>query len=366
MRYFIILYLSISFTLLAAPDFLHRPAEKAPIPFAGSDSEGDEIDQEIENYFRNVKSGRSSVDAKRLHELFGSDHQDTETTEKHEEGSFTFSNLSGNDSSASMKNHRVLPGDTLYSIGRRYNIAPDAILRHNPELAKRPLYIGEEILLSNASAPVHVAPQTKTTYYTAKKGDSLMSIARKFQVSHKDLAKWNQIRNGKLELGQKLRIVSKSKGIPQGYAYRAVFEWPVKGPITSSYGTRPNPFDRSFSQFHKGIDIGVPIGTPFRAARDGIVILSARMAGYGNCIFIRHTNGYVTVYGHNKVNLVKQGDVVKQGQVIGEVGRTGTATGPHLHFEVRKATSPMNPFAALNLREVVMKNADTALKEKRP
>jgi murein DD-endopeptidase MepM/ murein hydrolase activator NlpD len=87
--------------------------------------------------------------------------------------------------------------------------------------------------------------------------------------------------------------------------------------------------------FHYGEDMAAPWGTPFYAAGDGVVIHAGPMSGYGNAIMIQHSNGDVTVYGHEEKVLVTVGEKVKAGQLIGLVGALGQATGPHLHFEVR-------------------------------
>jgi murein DD-endopeptidase MepM/ murein hydrolase activator NlpD len=87
--------------------------------------------------------------------------------------------------------------------------------------------------------------------------------------------------------------------------------------------------------FHYGIDMAAPWGTPFYAAGDGIVLHAGPMSGYGNAIMIQHSNGDVSVYGHESKVLVTVGEKVKAGQLIGLVGALGQATGPHLHFEVR-------------------------------
>jgi murein DD-endopeptidase MepM/ murein hydrolase activator NlpD len=90
-----------------------------------------------------------------------------------------------------------------------------------------------------------------------------------------------------------------------------------------------------WGSFHYGVDMAAPWGTPFYAAGDGVVIEAGPMAGYGNAIMIQHSNGDVTVYGHEEKVLVTVGEKVKAGQLIGLVGSLGQSTGPHLHFEVR-------------------------------
>jgi murein DD-endopeptidase MepM/ murein hydrolase activator NlpD len=117
--------------------------------------------------------------------------------------------------------------------------------------------------------------------------------------------------------------------------------WPVNGPITSPYGPRCLP--NGDCSFHPGIDIGVPSGTPIKAAAAGTVIYSGWMDGYGNLVVIDHGNGLATAYAHQSSIAAGNGASVAQGQVIGYSGCTGYCFGPHLHFEVRVNGEPVNP-----------------------
>lgn len=132
--------------------------------------------------------------------------------------------------------------------------------------------------------------------------------------------------------------------VPGTTAYKSDtgFAWPLNsGKVSSLFGTRKR-------EFHEGIDIRANRGTPIFAARDGEVIYSARkIRGYGNMIVIKHDDDFATVYAHNRKNLVKRGERVTQGQLIGYVGATGKATGPHLHFEIRKREIAHDPLLYL-------------------
>jgi murein DD-endopeptidase MepM/ murein hydrolase activator NlpD len=119
------------------------------------------------------------------------------------------------------------------------------------------------------------------------------------------------------------------------------FIWPVDVGFVSS------PFGIRNGVMHDGIDIAAGAGTTIHAAGDGTVIFSGRLHGYGNAIILRHLDGYVTVYGHNQRNLVFRGAHVTRGQAIAELGATGRATGPNLHFEVRYHGQPQDPLAFL-------------------
>jgi murein DD-endopeptidase MepM/ murein hydrolase activator NlpD len=116
--------------------------------------------------------------------------------------------------------------------------------------------------------------------------------------------------------------------------------WPVEGVVTSRFGIRGG-------RRHDGIDIGAPVGTPIRAAADGTVLYVGEQGGYGKLVILQHPEQLITVYAHTHRNLVEESQRVRQGQVIAEVGQTGRATGPHLHFEVREATKPRNPMVFL-------------------
>ncbi len=120
--------------------------------------------------------------------------------------------------------------------------------------------------------------------------------------------------------------------------------WPCPGVniITSRFGTRPSPTTGA-STYHGGLDIGAYEGTSIVASQAGQVILASYNGGYGNCVMINHGNGIVTLYGHMQSIAVGYGQYVAQGQVIGYVGSTGVATGPHLHFEIRVNGAQTDP-----------------------
>jgi len=121
--------------------------------------------------------------------------------------------------------------------------------------------------------------------------------------------------------------------------------WPIRsGYISSGYGRRTHPILKE-SYFHKGVDFAGQPGTPIFATADGVVIYSDEAPGYGLVVEIRHMDGLVTCYAHNQENLVKEGDLVKRGQIIARLGSSGRSTGPHVHFEVRKDGETINPMS---------------------
>ncbi len=125
--------------------------------------------------------------------------------------------------------------------------------------------------------------------------------------------------------------------------------WPVPGFVSSDFGARRSPYGAS-SEWHPGVDIKVPQGTPVQASGSGEVIFAGRDAGYGNCIIVAHQRNLDTLYGHLSAINVRVGQQVRRGDVIGLVGATGRATGPHLHFEVRVNDQPVEPTRYLTAR----------------
>ncbi len=122
--------------------------------------------------------------------------------------------------------------------------------------------------------------------------------------------------------------------------------------LSSTYGWRRHPFHAGPS-LHEGLDFAAPLGTPILAASGGVVRTASNHGGFGNLIEIDHGEGLLTRYAHAKVLLVKQGDLVRRGQMIARVGSTGLSTGPHLHFEVRQDDKPVDPRAYLTGSPIV-------------
>jgi len=117
---------------------------------------------------------------------------------------------------------------------------------------------------------------------------------------------------------------------------------PVEGLVTSRFGLRKDPFNGSVRQ-HAGLDIAAPEGTPIRAVAPGKVVFAGPSSGYGNLVVVRHEDGTETRYGHCSQIDVSYGDAVTTTSQLGTVGSTGRATGPHVHFEVRKDGRSIDP-----------------------
>jgi murein DD-endopeptidase MepM/ murein hydrolase activator NlpD len=121
----------------------------------------------------------------------------------------------------------------------------------------------------------------------------------------------------------------------------APMSWPADGVVSSPFGPRDG-------RAHDGIDLALPSGTPVRAACDGVVAYAGeRLRGYGRLVLVRHNDGLMTIYAHNALLRVREGERVARGQVLALSGQSGRATAPHLHFEVRRGTRPTDPLEYL-------------------
>ncbi len=118
--------------------------------------------------------------------------------------------------------------------------------------------------------------------------------------------------------------------------------WPVKGMVTAGYGYRSSPFTGQ-REMHEGLDVAAPPGTAIVATAEGVVSFAGPLSAFGNVVFINHGHGFTTFYAHNSSNRVKEGQLVKRGEVIAYVGATGRATGPHVHYEVQVNGVTVNP-----------------------
>ncbi len=124
---------------------------------------------------------------------------------------------------------------------------------------------------------------------------------------------------------------------------------PAPTEITSSFGNRSNPFTGGGGEFHPGMDFRGQVGDPIQSTASGVVNFAGTQNGYGNIVRITLDNGYEIMFGHMSEIDVKQGQTVNAGDVVGKVGSTGRSTGPHLHYEIRKDGTPIDPARFLSL-----------------
>jgi murein DD-endopeptidase MepM/ murein hydrolase activator NlpD len=147
-----------------------------------------------------------------------------------------------------------------------------------------------------------------------------------------------------------LRLTGESSGLLPALRFAESVNmpsiWPVRGLLTGHFGERLDPFSGE-GAFHSGIDIGTAFGEPVAAAANGVVTEVANRGGYGRVIIIDHGFGISTWYAHLSAYNAHEGMQVKRGDIIGYVGRSGRATAPHLHYEVRLGNTPVNPWRYL-------------------
>jgi len=253
--------------------------------------------------------------------------------------------------------YRIRRGDNLWKISKRFGVKKSYIISLNKLRNPGSLSVGKRLKI----------PSRVGRYHRVRKGDTLSKISKIYRVPSQKIRSANFIRNNKIYRGKKIFIPGamrtieaktyKNAKIPRrGYEYYAFkklrkgkgtrFIWPIKGVITSGFGNRRDPFTGK-RKFHCGIDIGAFVGTAVNASASGKVTFSGWKSPYGNMVIVSHRGGYITVYAHNKKLLVKKGDRVKQGQRIALSGKTGAVTGAHLHFEIRKYVTPLNPMRML-------------------
>lgn len=195
----------------------------------------------------------------------------------------------------------------------------------------------------------------QSRYHRVREGESLWTIARKYGVSVAQLREANpRAKEKHLQKGVKLYIPFEERPDwnrsvefvayhPGDRAPASIrFDWPVAGELSSKYGWRRG-------RPHQGIDIAAPKGRPVKSARGGHVIYAGNgVRGYGNMVVVRHMDEFASVYAHLSSVDVRKGQFLPKGALIGRVGKTGHATGPHLHFEIRKDRIPVNPLLYLS------------------
>ncbi|MBU0978771.1 MAG: M23 family metallopeptidase [Patescibacteria group bacterium] len=247
--------------------------------------------------------------------------------------------------------HLVAEGETLSDIAIRYGLSVETILWENNLTAKAVLKPGQEVRILPVDGVRH----------KVKRGETVYSIGKRYGLEESQVQAivdypFNEFSNDEtfeLATGQHLMVpggvmpsaVAPAKPklaqfTPDAGSVTAVgsFVWPASGRITQGY-----------SFYHKAIDIANKSGGSILAADGGTVVSAGwpNSSGYGNLVMIDHGNGYVTLYAHLSLVQVREGQRVNRGDVIGQMGSTGRSTGVHLHFEVRRAESFLNPLGFL-------------------
>ncbi|MHB8637799.1 MAG: murein hydrolase activator EnvC family protein [Fimbriimonadaceae bacterium] len=200
-----------------------------------------------------------------------------------------------------------------------------------------------EVLVARINAAAEQAKQHEVDLEAARneKSDILDSLQRQQGALQNLLAQYAHD-----ESSIEAQILAAQRPSPRGgklpSRFRGRLGRPVNGPITSGFGMRYHPI-LHIMRIHAGIDFGAPRGTPIHAAAAGVVINAQYMRGFGNVVIIDHGGGIATVYAHCSRLLVSAGERVAKGEHIADVGSTGLATGPHLHFEVHVHGKAVDP-----------------------
>lgn len=297
--------------------------------------------------------------------------------------------------------YTVKAGDTLYSISWRYEKDFRQIAEWNNIREPYAIYPGQRLLMQPSNQdgtildeprpqilvevstgkavviedplPINSVPdRQKTTHVKVQKLDTLYAIARREGYSHHQLARWNHLKSPYLlKPGQKLRLSPPASSL--GGSHAAVskpispvtkplvqnsikakplapvkstrakplplrvdrWKWPVSGRVVQTF--KANDTSR------KGIGITGKLGQPVKAAAGGTVVYSGNgLINYGNLVIIKHSHSFLSAYAYNRSLSVKEGDTVKQGQVIAKMGKSDSVK-PRLHFEIRRNGKPVNP-----------------------
>jgi len=239
-----------------------------------------------------------------------------------------------------VKRYVVKEGDTLSGIAERLGLDLDTVASLNRHWGSgvHLVRVGEEVLLPNQDG-IYLPAEEDLEKMCAARGVPLEAVLAA-----------NRLQAGEVRRGQLLFFPGvQHRGIERSVVIGTAFLRPVLGWTSSAYGYRKDPFTEVL-QFHRGVDIAAPAGSSVRVALDGKVTIVAEDPVLGLYIVVRHQIGYSTVYGHLQQALVRPGEAVARGQRIGLIGSTGKATGPHLHFEVRKSGRPVNTTGLLSTR----------------
>lgn len=229
--------------------------------------------------------------------------------------------------------YKVELGDTLGGISNKFGQSQTVLKYNNPNMGKD-LKSGEKLKITIGNSIT----------YMVVKGDSLSKIASKFEKTVNELKTTNNLISNTIRLNQILIINNPRVDLTKITNAKKGFNvyWPVtwKG-VTSPYGRRFHPVLKRWIG-HMGVDLRAHY-VDVKASESGIVKYAGWMSGYGKIVIIRHSKGYETRYAHlNKIK-VKKGQRLIRGQLIAESGKTGRVTGPHLHYEIRKNGTPINP-----------------------
>ena len=229
--------------------------------------------------------------------------------------------------------HELQPGDVISSLAIKYGLNQGTLISVNGIQNTRTIQAGKEIKIPNQDGILHKIAE----------GETVGAIAQKYEVNPEPVVTANELFSEKIKVGSSLFVPgAKLNEAALQEINGDLFIRPIRGRITSRYGWRISPITGKRG-FHSGLDIAAPTGTPIGAGMSGRVSSVGYSAVFGNYVIISHHSNYRTLYAHLSSIKTRSGAYVSAGQTIGYVGNTGQSTGPHLHFQVYKNGSTINP-----------------------
>jgi murein DD-endopeptidase MepM/ murein hydrolase activator NlpD len=232
--------------------------------------------------------------------------------------------------------YRVKKDDSFFTILSKLSLDIDTLMTVNDLTSPQDIYPGMKLFIPNMRGVL-------------VKGNNRKRIQKILNINRVDLRFVYRV-NKCNDLNRDYIFIpcGKTSNLHRSLFLGTGFMSPLtKGRRSSGFGNRRNPFNRKKIQFHSGIDIACPMRSKVYASRGGRVVFTGVMGNYGKLIILQHEHGYRTYYGHLSKWIVRRGQDVRRGQLIGYSGNSGRTTGPHLHFEVRRKNRPINPGALI-------------------
>ena len=238
---------------------------------------------------------------------------------------------------AEIASYTVQDGETIADVAYELGVSRTVLLASNQLLGTEQLQPGRTLYASK-----------RGILHTIKSGQTLTDIALTYAVPAETIASANGMTTGAtIYAGTRLLIPGATTSywadvVTLSHGVSTRFIWPLEAEVVSEFGWRIHPV-LGTRQHHDGIDLDVPEGSLVHAAAGGDVYYYGEQPGYGNVLILTHSDGYYSVYGHLSSALVYQGQYVEVGQAVARSGNTGISDGPHLHFEIRNGTFPVDP-----------------------
>ncbi len=242
--------------------------------------------------------------------------------------------------------HIVQKEDTVYSISRKYNVNLNSLVKLNNLKEPYTIVPGQKITLPASNINIELTKEEKEKTEENKQ----QNIKKLEKTTSKTPTKQTTPQKPKEEEIKKTSPMTQKETkekvdkiiIKPAPLTSKKFMWPTNGKVISKFGIKNN------GKRNDGINISAPLGTSVKAVENGIIAYAGNeLKGLGNLIIIKHDKDYMTIYAHNKDLKVKKGDIVKRGDIIATVGKTGRVTSSQLHFEVRKKTQSIDPLTIL-------------------